>query len=361
MMHKKSWEEARFAGIKTLNNFLISGLFIATGLMILSKNSMSIYFSDIIFSKLEQNLSYYIAILFLILGSFMQSALFPFHKWLTSSLNSPTPVSSMMHAGIVNGGGYLLIKLAPLYSDNIFILNIIFIAGFISAFIGTIWKLMQNNNKNMLACSTVAQMGCMMMEIGLGLFSVALTHILLHSMFKSYLFFSSGSAAEEKRISFDKPSSIKIILSLLIGILCICIFAKICDINIYSFDTSLIMLSLCYISFVQFIFTLFAKKIGLNFLLIVFYSMIPSVIYGLTISLIHNILQTPLDSEQTINMIHIFALSSFVLSWIIFACFGLNFKNKNLQKIRNYLYVKMLNSSAADFKTITANRNNYNY
>jgi uncharacterized membrane protein len=60
-------------------------------------------------------------------------------------------------------------------------------------------------------------------------------------------------------------------------------------------------------------------------------------------------------------MIHIFALSSFVLSWIIFACFGLNFKNKNLQKIRNYLYVKMLNSSAADFKTITANRNNYNY
>jgi NAD(P)H-quinone oxidoreductase subunit 5 len=360
MIHKKSWKEARFAGTNALNNFLISGLFIASGLMILSKNSGSIYFSRILSSAIEQNLSYYITISFLIIGSCMQSALFPFHKWLLSSLNSPTPVSSMMHAGIVNGGGYLLIKLAPLYSDNILILNIIFIMGFLSAFTGTIWKLMQNNNKNMLACSTMAQMGCMIMEIGLGLFSVALTHILLHSMFKSYLFFASGSAAEEKRISLDKLSSITIILSLLMGLPSILIFSKISDIS-FSFDTRLVILALCYISFVQFIFTFFAKKISLNFFSLLLCSLIPPVIYGLNISLMHNIFVSSLDSPQSLNILHIFAITSFVLSWIIFACCSCSFKSKNLQKIRNYLYVKMLNSSASDFKTITANRNNYNY
>ena len=360
MIHKKTWKEGRVAGVKALNNFFISGLFIASGLMILSKNCGSIYFSRILSSVIEQNLSYYIAISLLIIGSCMQSALLPFHKWLLSSLNSPTPVSSMMHAGIVNGGGYFLIKLAPLYGDNILILNIIFLAGFVTAFIGTIWKLMQNNNKNMLACSTIAQMGFMIMEIGLGLFSVALAHIVLHSMFKSYLFFASGSAAEEKRTSLDKPSFFTIILSLFIGLACILLFSKISDIG-FAFDTRLVILALCYISFVQFIFTLFAQKIGLNFFSLLFCSLIAPFIYGLNIFLMDNIFLSGLDSLQSINILHIFAIISFFLSWIIFACCSFSFKSKNLQRIRNYLYVKMLNASSSDIHTITANRNNYSY
>jgi NAD(P)H-quinone oxidoreductase subunit 5 len=360
MIHKKTWKEASFAGIKALKNLLISGLFIASGLMIISINCQSIYFSSILSGGIEQNLSYYIAISLLIIGSCMQSALLPFHKWLLSSLNSPTPVSSMMHAGIVNGGGYFLIKLAPLYGDNIFILNIIFVAGFITAFIGTIWKLMQNNNKNMLACSTIAQMGFMMMEIGLGLFSVAFAHIVLHSMFKSYLFFASGSAAEEKRTSLDKPSSFTIILSLFIGLACILLFSKVSDIG-FAFDTRLVILALCYISFVQFIFTLFAQKIGWNFVSLLLCSVIPPVIYGCNISLIHNILPDGLDSPQSLNILHIFALTSFVLSWIIFAFCSFSVKRQKLQRIRNYLYVKMLNASSSDINAITANRNHYSY
>ncbi|MGV2333173.1 MAG UNVERIFIED_CONTAM: hypothetical protein LVR18_03255 [Planctomycetaceae bacterium] len=164
--------------------------------MILSNLTGYTHFTEILSSTFEKSIGYYFAMILIVVGAIMQSALFPFHKWLLSSLNSPTPVSSMMHAGIVNGGGYLLIKLAPLYNHDVLILNVIFMAGFTSAFIGTIWKLIQNNNKNMLACSTLAQMGCMIMEIGMGFFSVALAHITLHSMFKSYLFLASGSAAE---------------------------------------------------------------------------------------------------------------------------------------------------------------------
>jgi len=37
----------------------------------------------------------------------------PYHAWLTRSLNSPTPVSALMHAGLVNGGGFILVKFSP--------------------------------------------------------------------------------------------------------------------------------------------------------------------------------------------------------------------------------------------------------
>jgi NAD(P)H-quinone oxidoreductase subunit 5 len=297
----------------------------------------------------------------IVVGAIMQSALFPFHKWLLSSLNSPTPVSSMMHAGIVNGGGYLLIKLAPLYNHDVLILNVIFMAGFTSAFIGTIWKLIQNNNKNMLACSTLAQMGCMIMEIGMGFFSVALAHITLHSMFKSYLFLASGSAANEKRIAFNKVSYREFIISLFIGFVCILLFSKITNVSFYYFDTRFIILFLCYMSFVQFALTLWDNKLSLNFSLMLLYALIPAFIYGFNISFIHNIFATNFDSAQSLNILHIIALTIFILSWFALSVLKLNIQNKYFIQIRNYLYIQTLNSSSPDMDTITTNRNNYSY
>jgi len=127
-----------------------------------------------------------------------QSAIWPFHTWLISSLNSPTPVSAIMHAGLINGGGFLLTRFAGLFVQSTGMLQVIFFLGLLTALIGTLWKLMQHDIKRMLACSTMGQMGFMIAQCGLGLFPAAIAHLCWHGLFKAYLFLSSGSAAHEK-------------------------------------------------------------------------------------------------------------------------------------------------------------------
>jgi NAD(P)H-quinone oxidoreductase subunit 5 len=49
----------------------------------------------------------------IIFGAIFKSAQFPFHTWLPDTMGAPTPVSALMHAGIINGGGYLVVRLSP--------------------------------------------------------------------------------------------------------------------------------------------------------------------------------------------------------------------------------------------------------
>ena len=53
-------------------------------------------------------------------------------------------------------------------------------------------KLLQVNVKQKLACSTIAQMSFMVMQCGLGFFTAAITHLILHGFYKAYLFLSAG-------------------------------------------------------------------------------------------------------------------------------------------------------------------------
>ena len=49
-----------------------------------------------------------------VLGAVTKSAQFPGHTWLPENMETPTSISALMHAGIVNAGGYLVIRLSPL-------------------------------------------------------------------------------------------------------------------------------------------------------------------------------------------------------------------------------------------------------
>ncbi|NGP75071.1 hypothetical protein G3570_00385 [Balneolaceae bacterium YR4-1] len=137
------------------------------------------------------------AVLLLILAAFIQSALFPFQRWLMSSMTAPTPASALMHAGFVNAGAILLTRTAPLLfvTDLLWLLVI---AGGIGALIGKFSKFVQANIKQKLACSTTAQMGFMLLQCGLGFFSAAITHLILHGFYKAYLFLSSGSGVSQE-------------------------------------------------------------------------------------------------------------------------------------------------------------------
>jgi NAD(P)H-quinone oxidoreductase subunit 5 len=98
-----------------------------------------------------------------------------------------------MHAGIINAGGFLIVRLSPLVSLAPAALNILAIVGALSAVIASLVMMTQTSIKRSLAWSTVSQMGFMMLQCGLGAFALAVLHIVAHSLYKSYAFLSSGS------------------------------------------------------------------------------------------------------------------------------------------------------------------------
>ena len=127
----------------------------------------------------------------------LKSAQFPTHGWLTEVMEAPTPVSALLHAGVVNAGGFLLVRFADLMLTAPGVLAAVAIVGGFTALFGALVMLTQPAVKTSLAWSTVAQMGFMMLECGLALFPLALLHIVVHSFYKAHAFLASGGAVEQ--------------------------------------------------------------------------------------------------------------------------------------------------------------------
>jgi NAD(P)H-quinone oxidoreductase subunit 5 len=136
------------------------------------------------------------AIACLALAAVVTSAQFPLHGWLSEVMEAPTPVSALLHAGVINAGGFLLIRFADvLLLSPSALAGLVMIGGFTALFGGLV-MLTQTAVKTSLAWSTVAQMGFMIMQCGLALFPLALLHILAHSLYKAHSFLASGGAVE---------------------------------------------------------------------------------------------------------------------------------------------------------------------
>jgi len=127
-------------------------------------------------------------------GAVLKSAQFPFHSWLPETMETPTPVSALMHAGIVNAGGYLMIRMSPLVSLSEDTMRLLTVIGLVTTVYGGVVMMTQVSVKRVLAYSTVGQMGFMLLQCGLGCFSTAVLHIVAHSLYKAHAFLSSGSA-----------------------------------------------------------------------------------------------------------------------------------------------------------------------
>ncbi|WP_298837141.1 proton-conducting transporter membrane subunit [uncultured Roseobacter sp.] len=132
----------------------------------------------------------------LALAAILKSAQFPFHGWLTEVMETPTPVSALLHAGVINAGGFLLIRFADVLTVAPFVLAALVLVGGFTALIAGLVMLTQPAVKTSLAWSTVAQMGFMVLQCGFALFPLALLHIVAHSLYKAHAFLSSGTAVE---------------------------------------------------------------------------------------------------------------------------------------------------------------------
>lgn len=145
--------------------------------------------------------------LLIFIGAMAKSAQFPLHVWLPDTMDSPTPVSALMHAGIVNAGGFLLNRLAPLYALSPDVLHIVFLVGAATVLLGASMMLVQNDIKKTLGFSTMGQMGYMIMECGLGAFALAIFHLIAHGLFKASLFLSAGEVIHRARYEPKFPAS----------------------------------------------------------------------------------------------------------------------------------------------------------
>ncbi|MDA8360954.1 MAG: proton-conducting transporter membrane subunit [Gammaproteobacteria bacterium] len=133
------------------------------------------------------------------LAAFARSAQFPLHTWLPYTMDGPTPVSALMHAGIVNAGGILFNRFAPLFEHAGWVLHATFAVGLVTAVTGSALMLIQNDIKRSLGYSTMGQMGFMVMECGLGAFPLAVFHLIAHGFFKASLFLGAGDVIGEAR------------------------------------------------------------------------------------------------------------------------------------------------------------------
>jgi len=155
----------------------------------------------------------------LVAGALLKSAQFPFHGWLPDTMETPTPVSALMHAGIINAGGFLIIRLSPMVMLAPAALDLLALVGAVTALVGALAMTVQPSIKRSLAYSTVGQMGFMMLQCGLGFFGLAMLHIVAHSLYKAHAFLGSGSGvAKPARQVWPRPRlAIWQVVALVIG------------------------------------------------------------------------------------------------------------------------------------------------
>jgi NAD(P)H-quinone oxidoreductase subunit 5 len=172
------------------------------------------------------------AAMLLVCTGLLKSAQFPLHGWLIEVMETPTPVSALLHAGIINAGGFLVLRFSYVITPSLSALDTLAIVGGFTALFGSVVMLTQTSIKVSLAYSTIAQMGFMMLECGLGAFSAALLHIVAHSLYKAHAFLSSGSVIDLARASWTpspggKPHPARLLISIAAVLVLTLIFSQI--------------------------------------------------------------------------------------------------------------------------------------
>ena len=121
--------------------------------------------------------------LLLAASALLKCAQLPVHGWLIQVMEAPTPVSALLHAGVVNLGGFLLIRVGPLVADVPAAQALLVVVGSVTAVVAALVMMTRVSIKVSLAWSTCAQMGFMLMQCGLGLYELALLHLVAHSLY----------------------------------------------------------------------------------------------------------------------------------------------------------------------------------
>ena len=163
------------------------------------------------------------AVLLVALAALLKCAQLPFHGWLIQVMEAPTPVSALLHAGVVNLGGFVLMRFAPLVGEMPAAQALLVVAGTATAVLAALVMSTRISIKVMLAWSTTAQMGFMLMQCGLGLWEMALLHLVAHSLYKAHAFLGAGGAVRRATLvqltpRAAAPGALALVAGALVGL-----------------------------------------------------------------------------------------------------------------------------------------------
>ena len=196
-------EAARRAALQALVVTGVGGLSLLAGLIFLwsmtgvTQLSLLVNVDDTL-----RNSPFYLAALLLLLGgAFTKSAQFPFHFWLPNAMEAPTPVSAYLHsATMVKAGVYLLMRLNPVMGGTTAWEILLPFFGGVTLLAGTLLAIRQTDLKLMLAYTTMASLGLLVMLTGFGTphaVEAAVLYLVAHSLFKGALFMVAGLVDHE--------------------------------------------------------------------------------------------------------------------------------------------------------------------
>ncbi|MEO5910983.1 MAG: proton-conducting transporter membrane subunit [Pelobium sp.] len=350
------WMEAQEARKFAQKYFLLGTLFLAAGVLLIVIQTKSYTLQELMGNlKNISQTTLIISALFIIMAAIIQSAIYPFHRWLLSAMTAPTPASALMHAGFVNGAGILLALFSPLIfaSNTLFILLVV---GGTTAIIAQFTKLLQVNIKQKLGCSTIAQMGFMIMQCGLGFFNAAVVHLILHGFYKAYLFLSSGETVQQSKPENPEKIVIKPLQALVVilfGLLGAYFFATLTGKGT-ELNSGIFLLLIVTITVGQITYNI-VKQTNLT---IWQKAYIPPILFIIGIGLYSLIYKGVTVLMATMPMVNVpMPISVIQIIFGVIFLIGFFVMKLGIYRKSSWLYVKLINDSQPHHKTILMFKN----
>jgi NAD(P)H-quinone oxidoreductase subunit 5 len=177
-----------------------------------------------------------IAAVLVALAAILKSALFPTHAWLVEVMETPTPVSALLHAGLLNAGPFLVARMSFVMMESTYAPIVLIVFGGFTAVFGSIAYMTQSSVKTALGYSSISHMGFSLLLCGFGIYAAAMLHLVAHSFYKAHAFLSSGSFIDVKKatkilIKKKKPNPIVLIISIVLAFIIFSSLAVVWGVN----------------------------------------------------------------------------------------------------------------------------------
>ncbi|MEL6537640.1 MAG: proton-conducting transporter membrane subunit [Bacteroidota bacterium] len=194
--------KAQMAARKKFIMARLGDLFLGSALLILYLGAGTAQLSSIFETAVSGGLSGSVqeaSALLLVLAAIFKSAQFPTHSWLIEVMETPTPVSALLHAGLLNAGPFLITRFAMVMDGTTVGPAFLIVVSAFTALFASAAYLTQPSVKTALGYSSAAHMGFSLLSAGLGVYAAAMLHMVAHSFYKAHSFLSSGSVIDQVR------------------------------------------------------------------------------------------------------------------------------------------------------------------
>jgi len=196
-------ESARKNALQALLITGLGGMALMAGFILLNLASGTWLLSEMIANagSIQEHAFYPAIFTLVIVGAFTKSAQFPFHFWLPNAMAAPTPVSAYLHsATMVKAGVYLLAVMLPILGGTLVWEVVLCSFGGITLLVAGLSGLQQSDLKRILAATTLAVLGLLVLLLGIGTEKAVLAAMLFllgHALYKATLFMVAGAVDHE--------------------------------------------------------------------------------------------------------------------------------------------------------------------